>query len=260
MCLIALACNTPPGTALILAANRDEQYARASAPADWWTDAPDVLGGRDLVAGGSWLAISKSGRLAAVTNVRQGRPQPAPQSRGRLVADFVGGHDTPLDYLARLRAERHAYAPFNLLFGTVGDLYVYHSPLDDIRRLSHGVHGISNGRPDADWPKVERLTGHLRGCRRPPEPADMLGWLNDREPAPVEALPNTGVGLALEKFLSPVFIHGPDYGTRASTVLLVGSRGDVRFAETGWHAGRPTGTRQYSFRLAPATGSLQGKP
>lgn len=249
MCLIALAVHAIPGQSLVVLANRDEFVARESAVADWWEDRPDTLGGRDLVAGGSWLAIRRDGRFAAVTNVRQGRPGSGEKSRGELVTSFLASDLSPAAYARELKDLAPAYAPFNLVFGHANELLVFHSPTRELNRLTRGVHGISNGRPDAPWPKTRRLSEHLTGLSRLPSQDTLFEWLSDTEEAGIHELPNTGVGTARERFLSPVCIQGADYATRASTVVAVDTRGRVSFCEQPWHAGRPLGRRPFTFTL-----------
>lgn len=249
MCLIAIAYKTLNLGPLVLLANRDEFYTRPSAPLDWWEDHPDVLGGRDLKAGGSWLAVRRNGRFAALTNVRQGVPNPRARSRGELVQRFVCGDMTILDFADTLRQESVHYAPFNLLFGQITDLCHFHSPTGQLTRLTPGVHTLSNATLDTPWFKCERIAGHLRAVRRHPTPAEAFLWLGDATPAPLNQLPNTGVGLALEKMLSPILICGRDYGTVGSTLLSLGGNGEVMACEQGWGlGGRPLATRRFSFR------------
>lgn len=249
MCLIGIAYQHLPGTPLLLLANRDEYYARPARAIDRCEDAPHILGGRDGQAGGSWLAVSESGRVAAVTNVRTGSRTPGRRSRGELVQAWLQDSRPAAEFAGWLQAQRGEYAPFNLLFGCLNDLYCFHSPRALLSRLRPGVHVLSNGLPDAPWPKSERLRGWMSAMHSLPADEVMLDWLADRTPAPVEALPNTGVGLALEKFLSPVFIAGDDYGTRASTVLTLGSKGRGVLVERVFHAGRPQGSRRLSFAV-----------
>ncbi|RXZ44468.1 NRDE family protein [Crenobacter cavernae] len=252
MCVIALAYKSPALGPLFLVANRDERYARPTAPLGYWPDAPHILGGRDLEAGGSWLAIGNTGRFAAVTNIRNGRAQPGRLSRGSLVRDFVTGIATVREFAAELSARRADYAPFNLLYGDVSDLFHYHSVTGTLARLTPGIHTLSNATLDTRWPKTESLAEHLAASPRRPSAAEAFSWLADKTEAPTERLPNTGVGLALEKMLSPVFIHGRDYGTRASMVISANARGDVDFAERSFGpSGRETGLVSYTLRLAP---------
>ncbi len=250
MCVIALAYKTPALGPLVLLANRDEYYRRPSAALDFWHDAPQTLGGRDLQAGGSWLAIDTRGRLAAVTHIRDGRPQVGARSRGELVQRFVTGDEEPLAFAAWLREHRHEFAPFNLLFGPSNDLLHFNSRNGVLNRVSPGIHVLANDDMDTPWFKSERLRERLSSLRRPPQEAEVLPWLCDGTAADVAELPNPGVGLALEKMLSPIFIVGRDYGTRASSLLTVNARGEVGFSEVSWGmGGRESGRRRYQLRI-----------
>lgn len=235
MCLIALAWRAHPRYRLVLAANRDERHARATLPLAEWTDAPGVLGGRDLVHGGGWLAL-RSRRMAAVTNVRQ-PPEGQGRSRGGLVAGFLQSDAVTTDALHALAADAPAYRPFNLLACDGETLaFATNRPAGGggfaMRLLAPGVHGVSNGDMDAPWPKtvhaMARLSDWLHASARRAEDADadadiqpLFDALADTIPAPDAQLPDTGVGPALERFLSPAFIAHPEYGTRASTVVLI---------------------------------------
>lgn len=250
MCLIGLHYKALAGTVLLLAANRDEYYRRPSAALGPWPDQPEVFGGRDLQGGGSWLALHRNGRFAAVTNVRMGlKPPPQALSRGSLVTDYVCGQLSSLEFAHHLTQQSRSYAPFNLLFGRVDDLYCYHSPRHTLTRLTHGVFGLSNAQLNTSWPKVERLKHRLQGIKRLPAEEELFSWLQDAEHPPLETLPNTGVGTTLERLLSPVFIQSDDYGTTSSTILMVRSRGDVIISEQGYHAGRPTQRNRFIFKL-----------
>src|SRR5437879_2386953 len=157
MCLLLLALRVVPERPWLLLANRDEFHARASAPAAFWAAQPDVFGGRDLVAGGSWLALNRNGRYAAVTNVRTGRQATAPHSRGALVADFVGASIAADQYAANVAAQREQYGPFNLVIGD-HEQALFVSSIDGVpRRLDPGVHAFSNGSREDEWPKMRRL-------------------------------------------------------------------------------------------------------
>ncbi len=252
MCVIALAYQTRLLGPLVLIANRDEAYARASAPLAWWEDAPDILGGRDLVAGGSWLALDKRGRFAAITNVRTGRPHTGMRSRGELVTRFITGTHSAPAFARLLSQERGDYAPFNLLFGEVRDLYHYNSQHDRLSRLTPGIHTLSNATLDTPWPKCRRLAQALTEAVCPPDAGTAFNWLANRDiPAHAE-LPNTGVGLALEKMLAPVLISGRDYGTRSSTLLVAQPRGDISLSELTRLPGGSAGqTRHFTLRPDP---------
>jgi len=244
MCLLLLALRVVPNRPWLLLANRDEFHVRASAPATFWPDRPDVFGGRDLVAGGSWLALNRNGRFAAVTNVRTGRAAAAPRSRGALVADFVRGTMAPVDYAASTAATRGEYGPFNLVIGNAAQA-VFVSSIDGAPRLLEpGVHAFSNGSREDEWPKMRRLREGFSTLLRDSAPADsaLLDLLADtRQPDDVE-LPNTGVGAALERMLAPIFVVGETYGTLASTLAYAGADGALtlierRFGPNGVSAG-----------------------
>ncbi len=228
MCLAVFALASHPRYPWVLAANRDEFYARPSAALDWWPDAP-LLGGRDLHAGGSWLALHRSGRLALVTNVREPQVAPPPEaaSRGELVLQALQRPAPALDELRQ--APR---AGFNLLWADLkaGEAH-WLSNRAGGGAVTPGLHGLSNAALNTPWPKLKRLRSQLaQALQDEPEPArltaTLLAALADRQPAPDAELPDTGVGLLRERQLSSAFVHiaGPDgqpvYGTRCSTVVL----------------------------------------
>jgi uncharacterized protein with NRDE domain len=237
MCLILLAHHVHSDYPLVLAANRDEFYARPTAPAAFWEDAPHVLAGRDLEAGGSWLGVTRSGRWAALTNYRDPpTARPGRPSRGALVGDFLSGDATPADYLAGVAADAERYDGFNLLVGDLTDaLYFGNRMPGDAapRRLEPGLYGLSNHLLDTAWPKVERgrrLLGELLDAGAP-TPEALFEILYDTEIAPLHALPDTGVDAHWERVLSASFITTPTYGTRASTALIVERAPTATFVE-----------------------------
>jgi uncharacterized protein with NRDE domain len=231
MCLIALALDAHPRFAFVLAANRDEFFDRPTAPLDWWRvddDGPWVLGGRDLAAGGTWLALADNGRVAALTNVRDPkRHRTDAASRGGLVTAALAG-SSPMT----------GTNPYNLIAGDlVQGAWSWRSDMAaQPAALGAGrVHGLSNAALDTPWPKVQRLTrGLMRSLGDAVDAAtltdDLLGALSDRSIAADADLPDTGVGLERERWLSPAFIASPDrrYGTRSSTVIVGERRG------SGW--------------------------
>ncbi|HEY6873264.1 MAG TPA: NRDE family protein [Geobacteraceae bacterium] len=234
MCLIVFALDCHPRYRLVLAANRDEYFSRPTAPASFWDDAPQVLAGRDLLAGGTWLGVTRERRLAAVTYYREPRTETRLlPSRGRLAAEFLAGTMTPEAYLATLHAEEGRYGGFNLLFGNDSGLFYHANRGDASLRVAAGLHGLSNGLLDTPWPKVvaakERLSGLLREDAVAPEA--LFALLADRTPYPDPLLPDTGFGIERERHLSPIFIAGSDYGTRSATVLLIDRDGRVTFIE-----------------------------
>lgn len=222
MCLLLIAVDAVPDVPLLLLGNRDEFHARASAAAMPWREDPRVVGGRDLVAGGTWLAVRDDGRFAAVTNLRTGVPATAPRSRGELVRGFVLGDEAPVRWLEAARADVGNYGPFNLVVGDAAGAFALGSGERRVRALGSGVHVISNGPIGVHWPKTERLQRrfeHLLADGTAGDEVRALDLLHD-ETQPLDAvLPDTGVGLALERMLAPVFIRGENYGTRASSLL-----------------------------------------
>ena len=252
MCLILLAHEAHPRYRLVVAANRDEFYARPTAPAGWWEDAPGVLAGRDLRGGGTWMGVDRGGRWAAVTNYRDpGAERKDAPSRGELVGDFLRGGDSAAEYLARLRPRAGEYNGFNLLVGEPGTVLWLSNRAPAPRALEPGVHGVSNHLLDTPWPKVERGKGALAAILREPriDAEPMLDLLLDRTVAADHQLPDTGVGLTLERALSTMFIATPEYGTRSSTALLVDREGGVLFVErTHRPGGGETDDRRFDFR------------
>lgn len=224
MCLVALAWNVHPRWRLVLAGNRDELHARPTAPLSRWPDAP-VLAGRDLVAGGTWLGLGPAGRVAVVTNVRSGLPQPfTGPSRGALPVAFLAGSEAAPDHAHALAARAGRYPPFNLVLADAnGCAYVGNHPASGAHTISAGVHGLSNGAFDAPWPKTRLLRDALRQWAQAgnDDPQPLWEALADERIADDDALPDTGVGMELERRLSPAFIRQREYGTRASTLLLI---------------------------------------
>lgn len=228
MCVLALAWNAHPRWRLVLAGNRDEAHDRPATPLAAWPDAP-IRAGRDLQAGGTWMGLGANGRAAVVTNVRDGLPRPFEgPSRGTLPAAFLAGPLAAEAYAGQLTRQAARYAPFNLVVAdTAGCFYVGNHPAIGVQAISAGVHGLSNGAFDADWPKVRRLRAVLQAWVEAGDDDLQPLWqaLADDTPAADAELPDTGIGLALERQLSPCFIRGARYGTRASTVLRVDAAG-----------------------------------
>ena len=238
MCLIAFAWRAHPAYRLVVAANRDEFYARPTVPAGWWPDAPDLLAGRDLQGRGTWMGVTRGGRFAAVTNFRDpsfAQRADAP-SRGALVADFLRGAEGAEAYAEALAARAGEYNGFNLLVGDDDGLFYLSNRAPGVRRLEPGIYGLSNHLLDTPWPKVVRARRAMADALAAAGSAD--GWdsglwemLGDRVVAADDDLPDTGVGATFERMLSPPFIRSDAYGTRASTVLTVSADGEVHLAE-----------------------------
>lgn len=251
MCLIAIAWQAHPDFPLVVAANRDEWRDRPAAPAHWWPDHPDLLAGRDLQAGGTWLGITRGRRFAAVTNFRDPSDRrTSALSRGTLVTAFLLGDEAPAAFLARLAGSASQYNGFNLLVGDGDTLFYFGSREGEVRAVEPGVHALSNHLLDEPWPKVQRARAALgESLGDGDEP--LFAMLSDAAPAPDSQLPDTGVGLERERMLSPILIAGPDYGTRASTVLRAG-RDAARLGErTRDPSGAVTCVAAFDFPFVP---------
>jgi uncharacterized protein with NRDE domain len=242
MCLLLLGIDVHPGYRLILAANRDEFYDRPTAQAAFWKESPNLLAGRDLKEGGTWLGITRQGRLSAITNYRDPASNKADApSRGGLVTDFLLSRENPETYLGRLSLEAHRYNGFNLVVGCDHRYYWYSNRGDKPHFLAPGIYGICNHLLNTPWPKVAAAKAAFKSVisRNPvlaPEP--FLELLSNAATPSDEELPNTGVGMEWERILGPVFVQSDTYGTRSSTVLLVSRENRVTLVERTFN-GRP---------------------
>jgi len=247
MCLILFAFQHHPDYPLIVTANRDETYTRPTAAAHLWPDAGGILGGRDLQAQGTWLAINQSGRFAAVTNVREaGAPGRELLSRGELTTTFLSSGDSAMDCLLDLQQRQQQFAGFNLLAGDFSDgrseLYCLSNRRPTIEVLRPGVHGLSNGYLNEPWPKVSGgISALQQAIASGQAPAQLLQVLLDDRAAHDCELPATGVDLKVERGLSSRFIRSVNYGTRACTVLTLERTGAVHFYEQEFLAGGASG-------------------
>ena len=252
MCLILFAYRYHPGYKLILAANRDEYYNRPTESAQWWKDAPALLAGKDLKAGGTWMGITKNGKVAALTNYRgPGSRDPDAPSRGKLVSDYLLSTSPADEYLETLRRNAALYNGFNLIVGDMDNLFHYSNKegIKEISPLGPGLYGLSNAVLDTPWPKVVKGKQMLEQQvlnKTEISSGTIFSILGDTRRAPFEQLPDTGVGRAIEKILSPIFIKAPDYGTRSSTVLLVDHEDNVTFMEKSVI---PPADTEYRFKV-----------
>ncbi len=235
MCLILLSFRMHEEYELLLLANRDEFHNRPARQADFWVDAPDVLGGRDLQSGGSWLGVTTGGRMAAVTNVREpGKNVPDAQSRGDLVRSFLISRESAAAAAGRVLEEGHRYNGFNLLLYDTDQLVYLSNRLSGPPQvLESGTYGISNAALNTPWPKVNRGKAALTRALASGDvdTAALLPILEDTAVAAEEELPSTGVPLAWERTLSAPCICSENYGTRVSTILHLARDGGIRFME-----------------------------
>ena len=253
MCLIILAYRCRTDYPLIVAANRDEFYSRPTQALDFWPEQRGVLAGKDLQAGGTWMGLHRSGRLAAITNFRDpDRHRPEAPSRGHLVSDFIRGRREARPYLDALHRENRGYNGFNLIAGRMSSLIYYSNRGGAPRPIEAGIHGLSNHLLDTPWPKIQRarraLTAIVEREERP-QPEALMGLLQDRHIPPDGDLPATGIGIEWERLLAPAFIQSPTYGTRSSSVLLMAADGRSQFIERTFTPGGRITTRQFELQV-----------
>lgn len=238
MCLIILAIAACENYPLVVAANRDEFFARPTAPAEFWPGT-DLLAGRDLRQGGSWFGVTRQGRLAMITNVRTPRVEVSGASRGHLVRDYLLSASSAESFMGFLESTGDSYPGFNLVFGTLDQLWFASNRSACQGPLPAGIHGLSNASLNTPWPKVEQGRAGLKAILESPGdrlPERIFALLDDRTPAADELLPKTGVSLEWERALSAGFIRYLNYGTRVSTVLLVDRQRQGQFIERGFAA------------------------
>jgi uncharacterized protein with NRDE domain len=252
MCLILMAWRVHPAYPMVVAANRDEFHQRPTAPAHWWPERPQILAGRDLQARGTWLGITRSGQIAALTNFRDPHQVKlnAP-SRGGLVVGALESMVPVPQRLAQLQQVGREYAGFNLLLTDGRQLGVYESVPALGRVLEPGIYGLSNHLLDTPWPKVQRAKSSLgTALSSLPDDAALLQLLRDDQTVADEQLPRTGVSLEWERLLSSAFIRASDYGTRSSTVIRVGADGSAHFREWTWQVdGSLAGEVSHDFQM-----------
>lgn len=259
MCLILIAHQADSRYPLVVAANRDEFFARPTRQANFWPDAESaipLLAGKDLRAGGTWLGMTATGRFAAVTNIRDpSQTEPKARSRGELTLDFLQGGASPAQYAAALSQQFDDYAGFNLLLGDREDLYYLNNHHKVMARLQPGVYGLSNGLLDAPWPKIVTGRTALQSMLNDAgqlSTDQLIALMTNPTEAPDEALPATGVSRELERKLSSMFIRNPerDYGTMCSTAIIVDAQRNCRFSEQNYtDTGDPETAHFYQFKL-----------
>ena len=237
MCLINLAFRQHPSYPLILVANRDEFYARPTRMLQWWEDEhADLLAGKDLQEGGTWMGINKQGQFAALTNYRDlANINDKAPSRGHIVKRYLNGELPDEEMFRFLKTQGKLYNGFNIIYGTVAMLYYYSNVTDQVRNLYPGIYGLSNALLDTPWPKlVNSKTQFTQTLSQATESSDFIPILQNPELAPDNLLPQTGVSFEWEKKLSAMFITSPDYGTRLTTFVRIDNNGNVTYREKGY--------------------------
>ncbi|PID17006.1 hypothetical protein CSV63_03740 [Sporosarcina sp. P34] len=253
MCLLAFQLQSHPKYQLVMMANRDEAYERPTAPANFWSDHPTILAGRDLEQMGTWLGINRQGKVAALTNYRDFTlPQTGKLSRGHIVSSYLQSNLSAQDFIEQLHTNREDYAGCNVLAGSAKEMLYYSNVEQSIQQLPNGTHGLSNALLNTPWPKVDKTKALLADYLQQTETIDpdrLFGMMQRAEPFPVERLPDTGVGEDLERLLSSIFIASKDYGTRCTTVLTIDREDRVEFEERTYKNGVFTATQKFSFRI-----------
>ncbi|MDX1732896.1 MAG: NRDE family protein [Halioglobus sp.] len=255
MCLVILAHGASARYPLVVAANRDEFHARATAASRFWRDQPGLLAGQDLELGGTWMGVTRAGRFAAVTNFRDpARTSPAPRSRGELPLDFLLGDESPRDYLAAVAGRATEYAGFNLLAGADGELwYLDNADRESPQPLPPGIYGLSNARLDTPWPKVvagtEKLTRLLQHGEVDHD--KLAAVVGDRALADPLALQSQRLHGEMDHLLSAQFIVTPGYGTRSTTTLCIDDNGLASWREQSFDSdGNVSAVNEYDFNVA----------
>lgn len=252
MCLILVAWRAVEAYPCVIAANRDESYARPSSPAHWWNDAPQIFAGRDLEGGGTWLGLTRDGRFAALTNYRDPESRRVGvASRGLLVSSILNSHAPIERTLEQLRADSANYNSFNIIFSDGERLGIFESMRNTGRELGPGIYGLSNHLLDTPWPKVQTAKSRMSEALADAAHTDrLLALLRDEVQAPDGLLPRTGVSLEWERLLSSAFVRAAEYGTRCSTLLRVDQQRRAWFDEYGWdRAGAQIGKVEMAFDL-----------
>ncbi|MEO8136155.1 MAG: NRDE family protein [Betaproteobacteria bacterium] len=252
MCIALIAHQVHATYPLVIAANRDEFHARPTTPAGWWPE--QILAGKDLVAGGTWFGVHRNGRIALLMNFRDGLARdPAARSRGELVVTALSSTRPARRLLTDVLSSGDAYQGYSLIAGQPGDLYCASNRNWMVSRMRQGVFGLSNQFLDTSWPKVDRAKDRLRTAMEDAvvAPEGLFELLRDTTQAADHELPDTGIGLERERFLSSPFIIGENYGTRSSTVLLLDRTGGVLFIERTFDRnGEAVSDARYDFTVS----------
>ncbi|MFW1678094.1 NRDE family protein [Pontibacter sp. JAM-7] len=254
MCLIVFAYRCHPDYPLILLANRDEFYARPTRAMQFWPEQPDLLAGKDLQAGGTWMGINTQGRFAAITNYRQGKATSIEgYSRGQLPGDFLTGSQNCTDYLTQLQTTAHHFPGYNLLLGDTYGLYYHSNQNSAIKQLTPGVYGLSNALLDTPWPKLELAKQRFAELlnQKLLDSDLLLNLMTDRHQPDPGLLPDTGVGAELEHLLAPVFIQSELYGTRSTSLLVQHTSGHTDLYEKTYPAASYDEPVHFTLQVPP---------
>ena len=232
MCLIVFAHYTHPKYPFILLANRDEYYERPTRQLGFWDKEADLIGGRDLRAGGTWLAMNRSGAFAAVTNVRMSVVQPHAKSRGSLPIDFLKSSQTSQAYMKRLFNQKSMYNGFNLLTRREETLFHFNNQAGIINKVTPGIHGLCNASLNTSWPKLEALKERFKlTIEKEFDKEELLNLMMDKHTFKDELLPDTGITQEMERALSSIFIEMHTYGTRSTALIIIDNHNVIDLTE-----------------------------
>ncbi len=232
--MLLISYKSHPGYNLIVAANRDEFYNRPAVPANYWDENKNILAGRDLLAGGTWLGVTKKGRFAAVTNYRDmSKTEPLATTRGNLTREFLSSGISPELYGDKIVREAADYSGYNLIFGDGRELFYFSNRSGKLVKLTPGIYGLSNHLLDTPWPKVRKSKTSFKKIlsNKNISEEELFKLLSDTSLPPDESLPDTGLSLEIERAVSPIFVKTPLYGTRSSTVIFWNKRDEIKFIE-----------------------------
>lgn len=260
MCLITFQIGKHPTYKFVLAANRDEQYQRPTRTAGFWSEFPFLLAGKDLLADGTWLGITKKGKIAAITNCHDLENATSSQfytgsvdklSRGKIVTDYLTSDSEPIVYLEKLFQQKNSYQPFNLLCGTVDHLYHFNSREQTYTSLQEGIYGLSNASLDTPWPKVVHAKKQLDEILQQPhfDKSELFRMMMDQTPAPDEQLPSSPIPLELKRKTSANYIATESFGTRSTTLLLVDHNDVITFIERSYSPDQQYTDLEYQFQI-----------
>lgn len=255
MCLITFHIAQHPTYKLVLAANRDEAYDRPTKSAQFWETYPGLLAGKDLEANGTWLGITRDGKLAAITNCHDGEffeaATPPKKSRGKIVMDYLTSNQTPEQYLEILKQNKMEYQPFNILLGTVDNLYHFNSRDQNSSQLPAGIHSVSNAALNTPWSKVVNTKRQLEQFSQEGKlyTEQLMQMMMDSTPAPDEELPNVPLPLEMRRKTSATFIQSETFGTRCTTILLVDWNNQVTFTERNYRSDGTYADKRFEFQL-----------
>lgn len=244
MCLIFLSYKQNKEYPLIVLANRDEFYKRPTQPAHYWVENSNILAGKDLEGGGTWMGITKNGYMSMLTNYRDiANIKSNAPTRGKLVSDYLQGEFSPKEYLLALSKTGSNYNGYSLITGSFDDPWYYSNYGNKVAQLGTGLYGLSNALLDSKWPKIETGKSALAPLltKEKIDKEALFALMTNPDLAENDQLPETGLPIEKERAISSRFINIEGYGTRCTTLIIVDKNGNVDFTERQYENGVVTG-------------------